>query len=291
MTASAARYSGSAAEPMVSRQPVSVRASSRTIAFTRTSALDALATASGRAPSPVVSVTKTGFGAACAAFAGGGGMSEAAASVSVACRAAAAASGASVAPKESSSERPAYTPPSSGSTSRSTTSAPSRPPTYSVTDTSPVPGSRRGSRRARPIPSAETTPVAASSSMSAGTPMNCRRGSGCSLPPAVDRARGGARRDEVRREACCCYQLDALGPPGEQRLRALVHRHAGDLAGRQLPAQARRALKDGDPHGLVLEEEGRREPGDPAPDHDHVRRSACRHGSQPATAAKATSPG
>ena len=39
-----------------------VRASSRTIAFTRTSAPDALATASGSAPSPVVRVTKTGAG-------------------------------------------------------------------------------------------------------------------------------------------------------------------------------------------------------------------------------------
>ena len=39
------------------------------------------------------------------------------------------ASAGNVASKDSSSERPAYTPPSSGSTSRSTTSAPSRAPT------------------------------------------------------------------------------------------------------------------------------------------------------------------
>src|SRR5215475_16093580 len=62
MTASATRYSGSAAEPTVSRQPASVRASSRTTALTRTSAVEALATASGSAPSPVASDTKTGAG-------------------------------------------------------------------------------------------------------------------------------------------------------------------------------------------------------------------------------------
>src|SRR5215471_4948850 len=62
MTASATRYSGSAAEPMVSRQPASVRVSSRTMALTRTSAFEALATASGRAPIPVVSDTNSGAG-------------------------------------------------------------------------------------------------------------------------------------------------------------------------------------------------------------------------------------
>src|SRR5215469_163625 len=62
MTASAARYSGSAAEPTVSRQPASVRVSSRTMALTRTSAFEALATASGRAPMPVVSETNSGAG-------------------------------------------------------------------------------------------------------------------------------------------------------------------------------------------------------------------------------------
>src|SRR5580698_2244110 len=63
MTASASRYSGSAAEPTVSRQPACVRSSARTIALVRMSAFDALATASGSAPSPVVSVTNTGAGA------------------------------------------------------------------------------------------------------------------------------------------------------------------------------------------------------------------------------------
>src|SRR5215470_91727 len=62
MTASATRYSGSAAEPTVSRQPASVRLSSRTMALTRTSAFEALATALGRAPIPVVSETNTGTG-------------------------------------------------------------------------------------------------------------------------------------------------------------------------------------------------------------------------------------
>ena len=64
ITASASRYSGSAAEPTVSRQPVAVRLSSRTIAFVRTSAPEALATVSGSAPIPVVSETKTGAGLA-----------------------------------------------------------------------------------------------------------------------------------------------------------------------------------------------------------------------------------
>src|ERR1700722_8792514 len=62
ITASASRYSGSAADPIVSRQPDAVLVSSRTIALTRMSAPEALATASGSAPSPVVRVTKSGAG-------------------------------------------------------------------------------------------------------------------------------------------------------------------------------------------------------------------------------------
>ena len=201
ITASASRYSGSAAEPTVSRQPAAVRLSSRTIAFVRTSAPEALATASGSAPIPVVSETKSGAGlplapagapgawvlaAAAWPAAGGllllsavgaGGSSEAAAPVRVACPRVAAASGASVARKDRSSDRPAYTPPSSGSTSRSTISAPRREPMYSATDTSPASAGRGDSSLARATPSGETTPVAASSSRSAGTPMNCLRGS------------------------------------------------------------------------------------------------------------------
>ena len=101
---------------MVSRQPAAVRVSSRTIALTRTSAPEALATASGSAPSPVVRVTKIGDGflLLSARVAGGrrlgvgaGGSSAAAASVSVGWVRAAAASGASVAWKDRSSERPA----------------------------------------------------------------------------------------------------------------------------------------------------------------------------------------
>src|SRR5215469_14078726 len=89
MIASASRYSGSAAEPTVSRQPACVRSSARTIALVRMSALDALATASGSAPSPVVSVTNTGGGAerflllsASGAGTGAAGRSAATASVS-----------------------------------------------------------------------------------------------------------------------------------------------------------------------------------------------------------------
>src|SRR3984957_7215050 len=62
ITASASRYSGSAADPIVSRQPDAVLASSRTIALTRTSAPEALATASGSAPSPVGRVANIGVG-------------------------------------------------------------------------------------------------------------------------------------------------------------------------------------------------------------------------------------
>src|SRR5580698_6182848 len=87
MTASASRYSGSAAEPTVSRQPACVRSSARTIALVRMSAFDALATASGSAPSPVVSVTNTGAGAErflllSAGDAGAGGSSAVTALVS-----------------------------------------------------------------------------------------------------------------------------------------------------------------------------------------------------------------
>src|SRR5215472_11906316 len=106
MTASATRYSGSAAEPTVSRQPASVRVSSRTMALTRTSAFEALATASGSAPIPVVSETNSGAGflllsdaglsgAAGSRLSGVAGSSEVTASVKVGCCLAAAASGAS----------------------------------------------------------------------------------------------------------------------------------------------------------------------------------------------------
>src|SRR3984885_15067848 len=201
ITASASRYSGSAADPTVSRQPVSVRPSSRTIAPVRTSAPDALATASGSAPSPDVSVTKRGAGLpapgakpapsaatrsflllSAAGLGGWGGSSDVTASVSAAWPRVAAASGARVALNDRSSDRPAYTPPSSGSTSRSTISAPSLLPMYSVTETSTASAGRTASALARATPSGEITPVAASSSGSAGTPMNCLRGSGRIAP-------------------------------------------------------------------------------------------------------------
>ena len=53
---------------------------------------------------------------------------------------------------------------------------------YSVTDVSAPSNGGADSARARATPSAETTPLAASSSMSAGTPMNCLRGSERSTP-------------------------------------------------------------------------------------------------------------
>src|ERR1700742_4095010 len=58
-TASASIRSGSAADPTVSRQPVAVRASSRTVARVRTVAPEAAATAAGSAPRPLVSVVNT----------------------------------------------------------------------------------------------------------------------------------------------------------------------------------------------------------------------------------------
>src|SRR5258708_25495738 len=62
MTASASRYSGSAAEPMVSRHPDSVLASWRTVALVRISAPEALAILPGSHPSPVGRGTNNGAG-------------------------------------------------------------------------------------------------------------------------------------------------------------------------------------------------------------------------------------
>ena len=76
---------------------------------------------------------------------------------------------------------PAYTPPSSGSTSRSTTSSPSRSATNAATETSSSGAGAVTSARARARPSSESTPVRASSSRSAGTPIT-ERGSGRSAP-------------------------------------------------------------------------------------------------------------
>ena len=53
---------------------------------------------------------------------------------------------------------------------------------YSVTETSRASAGSAVSSFARAMPSAETTPVAASSPRSAGTPMNCLRGSGRIAP-------------------------------------------------------------------------------------------------------------
>src|ERR1700749_967059 len=110
MTASASRYSGSAAEPTVSRQPAGVRSSARTIALVRMLAFEALGPPPGTLPTPrrVVSVTNTGAGPEpwSAEGAGAGGSRAATASVSDAWVFVAAASGASVAWKDSSSLRP-----------------------------------------------------------------------------------------------------------------------------------------------------------------------------------------
>ena len=59
MTASASRCWGACAEPMVSRQPRALRASSRTMAPVRTSAPEAAARAGGSAPRPPCRVVNT----------------------------------------------------------------------------------------------------------------------------------------------------------------------------------------------------------------------------------------
>ncbi len=59
-TASAVISSGAAAEPTVSRQPVAVRASSRTVARVRMTAPEASASTAGSVPSPPASVVNTG---------------------------------------------------------------------------------------------------------------------------------------------------------------------------------------------------------------------------------------
>ena len=234
-----------------------MRLSSRTIAFVRTSAPEAFATASGSAPSPVVSETKTGAGLAPAPAGGGrrrlrrragaGGSSEAAAPVSVACLRAAAASGASVAWKDRSSDRPAYTPPSSGSTSRSTISTPRREPMYSVTDTSPASARRGDSSLARATPSGGDDPGRGELVQVGGHAHELPAGQRAHRAPGVDGGRGDAGRDQVAAQADRGDQLDAFRPPGEERLGPLVHRHPGDVRRGQLPAQPGRAFQDRDP--------------------------------------------
>ena len=114
-TASAVISSGAAADPTVSRHPVPVRASSRTVARVRMTAPEASATAAGSTPRPPASVVNTGRGGGAAPGTGGApgscppgeGSSDAAAPVSERCAGATAASGPSVASNDSSSDRPA----------------------------------------------------------------------------------------------------------------------------------------------------------------------------------------
>ncbi len=113
-TASAVISSGAAAEPTVSRQPVAVLASSRTVARVRMTAPEVSASTAGSVPSPPASVVNTGgrFGGAAAAWpgrcgSGGAGSRDAAASASERCAGAALASEPRVAAKDSSSDRPA----------------------------------------------------------------------------------------------------------------------------------------------------------------------------------------
>ena len=101
--------------------------------------------------------------------------------------------------------------------------------------------------------------------------------------PGVDGGRGDAGRDKGVAKADCGDQLRALRPPGEQGLCPLVDGNPGDIGGSQLPADATRALEDGDPDPAVPQIEGRGQSGNAATDHRHVRRRVNRHGPKPAT--------
>ena len=213
-----------------------------TIAFVRTSAPEALATASGSAPTPGVSETKTGAGwrrvpphrkesppTACCCYqrrtvGGRRRLKQRGGRPRSGWRARAPRPRAVRAwpRKDRSSDRPMYTPPSSGSTSRSTTSTPRREPMYSVTDTSLGP----------PLP-----PVTQTRSWPAATPGKARPrrsrrarsrvgGHAYELParaasasgkasPGVDGGRGDTSGHQVAAEADRGDQLDAFRPPGE----------------------------------------------------------------------------
>src|SRR5690606_8332097 len=90
--------------------------------------------------------------------------------------------------------------------------------------------------------------------------------------PGVDQRGGDARVHQLVAEPGGLRQLPALGPGGEHRLGALVHRDAGHLGDPQLAADPVGALEHGDPHPVAAvppEVPGRGEARDaPADDRD-----------------------
>ena len=217
------------------------------MALVRTTAPLAAASAGGSVPSPPASVVKTGAGRAGpddGSAAGGGGMSDAAASVSERWPCAAFASGASVASKDRSSHRPAYTPPSSGSTSRSTTSAPSRA-AYPAADRDVLAGLllRQAEILLRARQAAGRQDSARGKVIQVGRHAH-------ELPPwqRPDRPAGpdpGRRRAgylQLPVQAELADQASAFRAARQQRLRAVVHRDTRDLGYRELAAEPRRAL-------------------------------------------------
>ena len=268
-TASASNCSGACAEPTVSRQPPGVRASPRTIALVRTTAPEAAATAGGSVPRPPVRVVKTGPGAGAAAperRAGGavGRRGKSTGRRSGTRRGVKHGAGGGcqrgVLPRgrgERGQRRLERQLLATGPRTRRR--AADRPAGPRVPGRTSPPRSWRPTRhrpaRSRaawrrpgrwPARRAERIPELASSSRSAGTPMNCRRGSGRS------RCRGSRSRPPSCRAA-------PAGRPGRPRRSGRVPsgRRASsasapastaipaDLGDRELAAEPWRSLQDG----------------------------------------------
>ena len=101
--------------------------------------------------------------------------------------------------------------------------------------------------------------------------MNCRAGSGRISPRLQIRAAVVPGRDQLAAQAGRLDQAGALGPAGEQRLGAHVHRAAGHLGHGQLAARPRRAVQHDDVGRLVAQEERRGEAGDTRADNGDDR--------------------
>ncbi len=257
---------------MVSRQPLAVRASSRTVAVVRTAAPLASASASGSAPRPSARVVNTGC---CAGPSCGPGPSiAAAASASDRCFRDSGARPGSVASNDSRSARPAYTPPSSGSTRRSTTSDPNLDPTNLATATSPslAVAARTASCRARSSPAGDRIPDRSRSPKSAGTPMNCRLGS-------------WRNRPLVQMLAVVVPGYTSCSPRPIERIRStpsgrLASRASAPASGHlrhgELAADLGQAFEHGHADAAVPQEIGGRQASNPAPDNGYPATRFCR---------------
>jgi hypothetical protein len=107
--------------------------------------------------------------------------------------------------------------------------------------------------------------------MSDGTPMNWRRGSGRSAPSVQIADDVGPGVGALVAQPGLGDQRGPLRTGDQQCLGSLVDGGAGDLGDDSLPPSRGDPLEHGHPHGLVPEEERRREPGDPAAHDHHVR--------------------